>query len=281
MGNMIRYLSTTWGLVFATVCSLWAAEPAPTGAVQESYRTTLEYTEGRYTSIFGLVPKEGKLALKEERVVVKESNPAQSLDFRLKLGASSVRRLLEVPGELPTIEVDPKPLTGKTIHCVQKDGKWDWSIEGVAAPTAAEQKEASRLAARFEPGRSPFLGVVGDPAANRKLDLERLLVFLGYAAPREVLGEAVLGVEVPGTPGLPVTLQTLFKTGEEKDELTVELEARGHLVSPDAKGGFRSFVLTGNLVVAGTRDLPDGRRVPFNIIAPFKYSVERSAMAAP
>jgi len=278
---MIRSIFSAWLLCWALAVSLLAQDSAPSGTGHETFRTTLEYQEGRYTSIFGLVPKEGKLELSEERVIVKETTAGNPSEFRLKLESSRVRRMLDVAGELPTIDVDPKPLTGKSVHFVQREGKWEWSVDGVGELAAAEAKEASRLVARFEPGRSPFAELSGEPGQERRLDLERFLVFLGYAAPREILGEATLGPGAAAGAGHPVTLQTLFKSGAESEELTIEIDAKGHLLDPETDGGFRSLVLAGHLTVAGHRDLPDGRRVPFNIMTEFKYSVERSVAPSP
>lgn len=264
-------------------------EPATEKKVREIYRSQLDYGKATYASIFGLVPKEGPLELKEDRIIAREQIPGQPV-FELHLKESTVRRVLRIDGELPLLEIDPKPLTGRRLIIREADGRWKPEIQEIETPTPAELREADRLAARFAPGSSPFIGLPSDLSAEKPLDLPKLLTFLGYSTPQDIIGEAKVGgaaasAEHQGTTTpvdgkLPVRIETMFSMGQDKDKISVELKAQGTVGKSPDQNDFSSLILKGNLMIAGQRDLPDGRRVPFNIIAEFTYKAEREIVAA-
>ncbi|MFN0130861.1 MAG: hypothetical protein ACKV19_29720 [Verrucomicrobiales bacterium] len=264
-------------------------EAATEKKTREVYRSQLEYGKATYASIFGLIPKEGPFELKEDRVIVRKQVPGQPV-FELHPKESNVRRVLRIPDELPLLENDPKPLTGRKLIVREVEGRWKPEIQDVESPTPAELREADRLAARFAPGASPFVGLPSDLSTEKPLDLPRLLTFLGYATPEDILGEAKVGgspasAEKQGTRSpeagkLPIQIETMFSMGQDKDKISVELKAQGTLAKSTEQDDFSSLILMGNLMIAGKRDLPDGRRVPFNVVADFTYKAEREVVAA-
>jgi hypothetical protein len=275
----LRLLSRL-ALLFALGSSSVLASTPPGELHHQTYTSTLEYLNGKYASIFGLVPKEGKLSLKEERVIVREQ-AAGERGFTLQLVSSNVRRVLEIPDELPILVADPKPLTGRTLKVSEQDGSWKVNIVGLESPTPVELREGDRLAARFHPDASPFPTNDRDPSKDLPLDLAKVLTYLGYVAPREMLGEAILvgqqqnGSAADQSEGSPLRIRSIFTMGEGLEEVTVELNAEGVVVLGNGTAECQKVQLAGSLAVAGRRKLEDGRIVPYNIFTDFKYAVER------
>jgi len=264
--------------------SIWVAGWVPVVSGSEAggtdrYTTRLLMKNGKYSSIFGLVPKEGTLEVSESRVIDRREMSEE--EVLVDLVSSSTKRVLVIPGELPMVEADPKPLTGKSVKIFRQEAGWGCEILGIEQPDEVERREAERLKTRFAPGGSPFegMGSLGEGEV-RELRLDGLLTFLGYSELSDVQGKAsVTGGGAAAGSELAVAVGAMFRTGQGLAAQTVELEAKGRAVFAEGSAGPRFLSLAGTLFIHGQRELADGRRVPYSIVTDFEYEGRQEAVS--
>ena len=276
---LTRTAATLFTAILLTFSLHGDERPRPSA---EKYSTKLGFSNGTYTSIFGLVPKKGELKLDEQRVIV--VRPTDSGGFELEPISSTVQRTLSIPDELPTVENVTKPLTGKKVRVEPSGQDWKTEILSEAAPTPEEKVEADRLSARFRPDNAPFVGIQFDAQGKGNVDLGKLLLFLGYTEVREVMGSAEARLDLSRTSekapsSFEVKLQTAFSTGDGDRKISVDIDAQGTVSTPPNDPRPSTIKLGGKLGIHGHRDLPDGRRVPYSILTDFQYESVRETIA--
>ena len=255
--------------LLATAAGGQAGESPPASGPAVKHLSTLKFLKGTYTSIFGIVPKRYTVESVETRESVQTMRGPDA--FALDLVAANTQRILSLEGETPTIENGTKPLVGNTVLGVRRGDSWEPQIKDVAAPSEAEQKEARRLVARFQPGGSPFLSPAWDTNGKAVLELPRVLRFFGYAQADEIHGSATLQKPEAEGKGASLEMSIQFTSGENVERITVELKGAGEVKLHEEEPGYSKVVLQGELTIHGNRVLEDGRKVPYSLITPYSY----------
>ncbi len=243
-------------------------------AAAAAYESKLKY-EGKYSSIFGIVPQEYDLEGEDiKKLAIFPGKDPGSLKIKVRFGEA--RQVLKIPDQIPQIESYPFVLQGKHILLSNNEGEWTAKLaEESSDPVSSEMKlELDRFALRFNPETHPLSGRVYRLHQSQTIDLDKMLQFLGYLELGDVHGnaQAVLLADNDGAPVFGLKIKADFQSGKELRLRTIELEAEGKLTFMDTELSRYEFQLGGIMNIHGTKSLADGRKVPYSLIAKMEYN---------
>lgn len=247
-------------------------------AEETRYSASLKHLDGKYSSIFGIVPKEYDINSKDTLILtIRREGDSLVLDVQ----EAKHEQILRAPNELPLINIKEKPLHGLKLKIKgQEAGNINIQRYDEVALTEEQVKEASRLAVRFIPSSSPFKNLNLEKE-EVELDLPMLLSFLGYNVVRIEDGKATLSKgDKKDAARWKLLLQSVFRFKSEENETYIELQGNGHVVL-DEKQDLTELALKGDVAIHGSRKLPDGRIVPFNLISNYEYESQLESVGSP
>lgn len=255
-------------LILFSCSLLWAASilRAENSAVIR-FTTNLKYTNGKYASIFGVIPKEYVINSKDLLIVdvVFSTNLITAIEVR----TAKNEQILEAKNDLPVINTQDKKISGLKLRI--KNDVIDVERTDDQELTENEKTDAQRLAKRYLIQESLFNRLDFDEKGIAILNLKRLLSFLGYTDVYEESGRAILMNINSNELMTGMKIECSFKSGKNENGIYVELKGNGKVSLPASRDYVKEIRLQGDLVIHGQRKLADGRVVPFNLITDFEY----------